>query len=379
MPPLQGIKVVEMAGLAPVPYAGMILADFGADVVRVDRLGAGSMLPDARGDCLARGKRSIAIDLKNPRGVETLLKLASHSDVLVEPFRPGVMEKLGLGPEVITKLNTRIVYARLTGFGQEGPYANMAGHDINYIAMSGVLGALGQKGGAPQAPINLLGDFAGGGMTCALGILLALFERERSGRGQVLDSAMVDGAASLGTFLFGFYSQGMWRAERGTNLLDGAAHFYRTYETADGLFLSVGAIEPQFYSELMRLLDLAEDDFPHQMDQEQWPRMQVTFAEIFKKRTRDEWMEVFAGSDACVAPVLGFDEAPTHPHNAHRGTFVEGVKGSSVPGPAPRLARTPGRAGSRAPLVGEHGRELLVELGLSEAEVDDLQASHVVG
>src|SRR5215469_14929231 len=264
MSALEGIRVIEMAGLAPAPFCGMILADFGADVVRVDRIGAGSV------DQLARGKRSVAVNLKSPEGVETVLRLAERADVLLEPYRPGVMERLGLGPEVACGRNTRLVYARLTGFGQDGPYANMAGHDINYIAISGALSLLGRKGEKPLAPVNLLGDFAGGGMLCALGILLALLERNTSGRGQIVDAAMVDGAAYLSTFVYKFRNNGMWRDERGTNMLDSGAPFYDTYQTKDGRYMSVGAIEPQFYAALLKGLGLDAATMPHQMDQLKW-------------------------------------------------------------------------------------------------------------
>ena len=266
MSALQGIRVVEMAGLAPAPYCGLILADFGAEVVRVDRVGAGSM------DQLARGKRSVAVNLKSPEGVETVLRLMETADVLLEPYRPGVMERLGLGPDVACARNPRLVYARLTGFGQDGPYAPMAGHDINYIAISGALSLLGRKGEKPLAPVNLLGDFAGGGMLCALGICLALLERAHSGKGQVVDTAMVDGAAYLATFVYKFRNSGMWRDERGTNMLDSAAPFYDTYRTKDGEFMSVGAIEPQFYAALLKGLGIDAEGMPPQLDQSSWTK-----------------------------------------------------------------------------------------------------------
>ena len=262
MGPLQGIRVLEMAGLAPAPYAGMILADFGADVIRIDRAPTGETRFDATRDYLARGKRSIAVNVKDPRGVELLLRLADTTDVMIEPYRPGVMEKLGAGPDVVTERNPRLVYARLTGWGQQGPYASMAGHDINYIALSGALSLLGRRGEKPLPPVNLLGDFAGGGMLCALGIVLALYERTQSQLGQVVDAAMVDGAANLSAFLFGFHAAGFWSEERGTNLLDTGAPFYDTYETSDGKFVSVGAIEPQFYAALLKGLGLDADRMP---------------------------------------------------------------------------------------------------------------------
>ena len=366
---LSGIKVIEMAGLAPAPYCGMILADFGADVVRVDRLGAGSI------DTLARGKRSIAVNLKDPKGVQTVLRLADQADVLLEPFRPGVMERLGLGPDVACGRNPRLVYARLTGYGQTGPYAPMAGHDINYIAISGALSVLGRQGEKPTPPINLLGDFAGGGMLCALGIALALVERAQSGKGQVIDAAMVDGAAYLASFIFKFRNNGMWKDERGTNMLDTAAPFYDTYEAKDGGFLSVGAIEPQFYSALLRGLGLDPATLPHQMDQSRWPVMKEQFAAVFASRTRDEWSAIFDGTDACVAPVLGMGEVERHPHNSERTLLIADPTGKLEPAPAPRLSRTPGSVRRPIPTVGQHTDEVLAEYGVTPAEIAALRES----
>lgn len=378
MGPLKGFRIIELAGLAPVPYAGMVLADFGAELIRVDRPGVPGMLPDATADALARGKQSVAINLKDPRGIELLLKLAESADALIEPFRPGVMEKLGLGPDVLADRNPRLVYARLTGYGQQGPYASMAGHDINYVAMSGVLHLLGRENGKPEPPINLLGDFAGGGMLCAMGVVMALLERERSGKGQVIDSAMVDGAASLASFIFGFQAHGYWKAERGTNLLDGAAHFYGTYETSDKRWLSVGAIEPQFYAALIEGMGLSAADLPAQMDQSSWPSMKEKFSSVFGGRSRDEWCAIFDGTDACVAPILAIDEVASHPHSVERESFVAGVSGSPLPAPSPRLLRTPGRAGSEAPAIGQHTADILSGLGLSGDEQEALKVDGVV-
>jgi alpha-methylacyl-CoA racemase len=366
MSALQGIRVVEMAGLAPAPFCGMILADFGADVVRVDRVGAGSM------DGLARGKRSLAVNLKRPEGVATVLRLIAQADVLLEPYRPGVMERLGLGPDVATARNPRLVYARLTGFGQDGPYANMAGHDTNYIAISGALSLIGRRGDRPLPPVNLLGDFAGGGMLCALGITLALLERGHSGRGQVVDAAMVDGAAYLATFVYKFRNSGMWRDERGSNMLDGGAPFYDTYRTRDGEYVSVGAIEPQFYAALLQGLGIDAATMPHQMDQSKWAETGARFAEIFATRTRAEWSAVFDGTDACVAPILNLGEVADHPHNAHRRLLVSDATGKLEPAPAPRLSRTPGEGGRPLPGVGEHTRAILAEYGLGEDEISHL-------
>ncbi len=379
MTPLNGIRVVELAGLAPAPYAGMLLADFGAEVIRVDRSPTAGARFDAVRDYLARGKKSIGINLKNPAGVEVLLRLIERSDVLIDPFRPGVLERAGIGPDVACRRNPGLVYARLTGWGQRGPFASMAGHDIDYIALSGALSTIGRRGDRPLPPVNLLGDFAGGGMLCAFGIVTALFERSRSGKGQVIDSAMVDGAANLATFLYGFRAAGLWSCERGTNLLDTGAPFYDTYETADGKYVAVGAIEPQFYAELLRGLELDPDAMPHQMDREAWPKTRKVFAERFRSRTRDQWCAVFDGTDACVAPVLDLDEAPRHPHNVERSMFVPGPNGARLPAPAPRLSRTPGQAAGDAPVPGRNNREIFLELGLNEREIEKLTTSGAIG
>jgi alpha-methylacyl-CoA racemase len=377
---LDGVRVIEMAGLAPAPYAGMILADFGAEVIRVDRSPTAGSRFDPTRDYLARGKRSVGLNMKHPAGVELLLKLVAASDVLIEPFRPGVMEKLGVGPEVALARNPRLIYARLTGWGQEGPYAGMAGHDIDYIAMSGVLHLLGRKGERPLPPVNLLGDFAGGGMLCALGVVLALLERTRSGKGQVIDSAMVDGAANLATFLFGFDAAGLWSEERGTNLLDTGAPFYDTYETRDGKWVAVGAIEPQFYAALLAGLGLdAADEMPHQMDRSAWDATRERFAAVFKTKTREQWSKVFEGTDACVAPILSLREAPAHPHNRQRRMFVEGLRGAPAPQAAPRLSRTPGAASERAPVPGADSTAIFSELGLSKEEIERLTGEGAIG
>lgn len=373
MQALEGIRVIEMAGLAPVPYCGMILADFGADVVRVDRLGSKS------GDFLARGKRSIAVDLKNPEGVETVLQLVEKADVLVEPFRPGVMERLGLGPEVAQARNEKLVYARLTGFGQEGTYNGMAGHDINYIATAGALGSIGRKGERPLAPVNLVGDFAGGGMLCAMGIAFALLERARSGKGQIVDAAMVDGAAHLATFLFKFQQFGFWNEEHGTNLLDSGCPYYDTYETKDGQYMAVGALEPQFYAAFLKGLGLSDADLPGQSDREGWPQLRELFTKTFLSKTRDEWAAVFDGTDACTTPVLRLSEVAKHPHNAGRDTLVVASDGHTEPAPAPRLSRTPGSAGDARPEVGQHTDEVLGEFGFSAEQIEKLRSSQAVG
>ncbi|MGV9310274.1 CaiB/BaiF CoA transferase family protein [Nonomuraea sp. NPDC003727] len=329
--PLAGVKVLELAGLAPGPFAGMMLADHGAEVLRVDRVAAVSDRP--RTDVMDRGKRTIGLDLKSPEGVAAFRDLAAHADVVIEVFRPGVAERLGIGPADLHAINERLVYGRMTGWGQDGPLAATAGHDIDYIAISGVLSTLGRAGDKPTPPINILGDFAGGGLMLAYGVLLALFERERTGRGRVVDAAMVDGAA----LLFAMFYRSGW-GPRGTNLLDTGAPFYDTYETADGGFMALGALEPQFWAEFVEKAGLG--DLPDRNDPAQWPALRLRLEAAFKERTRSEWEAVFAGSDACVSPVLSMAEAPDHPHNAARGTFTR-VGEVVQPVPAPRLVGVP--------------------------------------
>ena len=335
--PLAGVRVVELASLAPAPFGCMILADLGADVVLVERPGGGSSPATAP---LRRGRRTVTLDLKAQAGVADLLSLAARADVLVEGFRPGVAERLGFGPATIEKINPRLVYARMTGWGQHGPLAQRAGHDIDYIAVAGALEPIGRPGERPHAPVNLLGDFGGGGMLLAVGVLAALLERERSGRGQVVDAAMVDGSALLTTFLHGMIADGRWRHPRGENMLDGGAPFYDTYRTADGSFVAVGALEPAFYRALLDGLGLDPAALPSPADRSRWPELRERFAAAFRTRTRDDWTLIFAGTDACVAPVLSPAEAPGHPHNVARDAFVP-VDGMLQPAPAPRFARTP--------------------------------------
>ncbi len=377
--PLDGIKVIEMAGLAPSPYCGMILADFGADVVVVDRPTKG--MPEIPNlmekNPFYRGKRLIRVNLKAAQGVGIVRKMIEHYDVLIEPYRPGVMESLGLGPEEALEINPRLIYARLTGWGQSGPYASMAGHDINYIGVSGALSLFRRKGERPLPPCNILGDFAGGGMLCAMGILLALFERERSGRGQVIDSAMVDGAANLCTFFFGLLGHKLMTLDIGTNVLDSGAPYYQTYETADGKFIAVGAIEKRFYEKLLQGLGLDPSTLPDQNDMKAWPEMIERFAQVFKTKTRDEWMEIFEGTDACVAPVLELNEVANHPHNAQRKVFLE-RQGILQPAPAPRLSRTPGHAGDVASHSPEATKSLLKNLGYDQEEISNLFGQGIV-
>jgi len=371
--PLDGVKVIEMAGLAPSPYCGMLLADFGADVVVVDRPSKGMPeIPNLMAkNPFDRGKRFIRVNLKTKDGVDIVKKMMERYDVLIEPYRPGVMESLGLGPEEALKMNPKLIYARLTGWGQAGPYASMAGHDIDYIALSGALSLFRRKGEKPLPPCNILGDFAGGGMLCAMGILLALIERSRSGKGQVIDAAMLDGAANLSTFFYGLLGNGLMTLDIGTNVLDSGAPYYQTYETADGKFVAVGAIEARFYEKLLQGLGLDPSTLPDQNDTKRWPEMTQRFAGVFKTKTRDEWMKIFEGTDACVAPVLELDEVNAHSHNRLRNVFLE-VGGVMQPAPAPRLSRTPGKAGSLADSRGTNAQEVLKEIGYSDEAIRGL-------
>jgi alpha-methylacyl-CoA racemase len=376
--PLDGVRVIEIASLAPAPFGCMILADLGADVLRVDRVGprtgGGAPPPEP----LSRGRRSVGIDLKHPDGVGLLLQLADSADVLVEGFRPGVAERLGFGPPVCAERNPRLVFARMTGWGQDGPLAPTAGHDIDYIAISGALYPLGRPGERPAPPINLLADFGGGGMLLALGVVAALLERERSGLGQVVDAAMVDGSALLTSFLYGLRAMGAWQDARGTNLLDGGAPFYDTYQAADGGYLAVGALEPQFYAALLAGLGLADAGLPAQHDRAGWPLLRERFTEVFLTRTRDAWAEAFAGTDACVSPVLGPDEAPAHPHAVARHSFVE-VGGLVQPAPAPRFGRSAAAQPGPPPQPGADTDAVLTDLGLPAAQIAGLRERGVVG
>ncbi|XP_061782946.1 alpha-methylacyl-CoA racemase isoform X2 [Nerophis lumbriciformis] len=371
---LAGIRVVELAGLAPAPFCGMILADFGAKVIRVDRTKAGASL-----DTQTRGKRSVAINLKTSEGVALLRKLCVQSDVVLEPYRKGVMEKLGLGPQELLKENPGLVYARLTGYGQSGMYASAAGHDINYLAMSGLLSRLGRSGEKPYAPLNLLADFAGGGLTCALGIVLALLERTKSGKGQIIDASMVEGAAYVGSFVWKSHSIGMWDRPRGENMLDSGAPFYDTYRTSDAKYMAVGAIEPQFYQQLLKGLELDADQLPPQMSFDDWPQLRRIFSERFALKTQADWSRIFNGTDACVTPVLSFDQVSVHPHNQERGSFMKDSGGEESPRPAPLLSRTPAEpCVASGLLTGEHTVEVLQEYGFKTSEIDKMLAAGVV-
>ncbi|XP_061874744.1 alpha-methylacyl-CoA racemase isoform X1 [Colius striatus] len=372
---LRGVRVLELAGLAPAPLCGMILADFGAQVVRVDRLPRSVVATDVQG----RGKRSLVLDLKQPAGATALRRLCLGTDVLIDPFRHGVMEKLGLGPKVLLQENPSLIYARLTGFGQSGKYAKSAGHDINYLALSGVLSKLGRKDENPYAPVNLLADFAGGGVLCALGIVTALYERTKSGKGQVIDASMVEGVAYLSSFLWKSQNLGLWNRPRGENLLDSGAPFYETYKTSDGKFMAVGAIEPQFYEQLIKGLGLRSDKLPSQLSFSDWPEMKKKFASIFSQKTQAEWCSIFDGTDACVTPVLSFDDVASHQHNKERSSFIKNDQEEISPRPAPLLSRTPALPSfKRDPFIGEHTEEILREYGFTKQEITKLYSDKVI-
>ncbi|MGZ8292246.1 MAG: CaiB/BaiF CoA transferase family protein [Telluria sp.] len=380
--PLAGIKIVEMVGLGPCPFAAMMLADMGAEVIRIDRKarpGAANPFPilGTKYDVLARGRRSLALDLKNPEAREVLLQLVGQADVLLEGFRPGVMERLGLGPEACHARNPRLVYGRVTGWGQDGPLAQAAGHDLNYIALTGMLHAMGREGSPPPPPLNLVGDFGGGAMMLAFGVVCAVLESRVSGKGQVVDAAMTDGASLLGAMMYGFRAFGEWTGKREANLLDGGAPFYDSYACADGKFITIGAIEPQFYALLLQLAGIADPAFDSQMDRSQWPGLKAKFAAVFKTRTRDEWCAALEGTDVCFAPVLDMAEAPAHPHNRARGTFVE-VDGVTQPAPAPRFSRTMPETGIAPAAAGTHSAAILRDWGWTPEQVEALAQRSVI-
>ena len=365
------MRVLEFEAIGPGPFCGMMLADMGADVLLVDRpsdpgLGLGRK---RAADVMLRGRRSVTLDLKSDDGVAAALLLAQRADAVIEGFRPGVMERLGLGPDVVLAANPKLVYGRMTGWGQDGPLAARAGHDINYIALAGVLHAIGRADSAPVPPLNLVGDFGGGGMLLAFGVACALFESQRTGKGQVVDAAMVEGASVLATMFAGMMHEGKWTETRGENFLDSGAPWYDVYETSDGRFVAIGAIEPKFYAELVDRLGLANERLPAQRDRKGWPELRRRFAAAFRSKTRDEWCRVFEGSDACFAPVLTFSEARAHPHNLARGGYVA-VGGVTQPAPAPRFSRTPGAVSRPPPERGALGREALADWGFSRAEID---------
>ena len=376
---LDGVKVLELAGIGPGPFCGMMLADMGADVVRIDRAGSVKEFDEnfPPNDIISRGRKSIGIDLKNPQGKETVLRLVEASDIFFEGFRPGVAERLGVGPDDCLKRNPALVYGRMTGWGQEGPYANAAGHDINYISLAGVLAHIGRSESGPVPPLNLVGDFGGGGMYLAFGMVCALVEARQSGQGQVVDAAMVDGAASLMSFFYGMMETGFHQQGRGVNLLDTGAHFYDVYECSDGEWISLGSIEPQFYKEMLEKLELDQEEFASQHDREKWPELKQKMAELIATKTRTEWDQLLAGSDVCYAPVLSAYEAVEHPHNVERKTFVE-VAGVTQPAPAPRFSRTPGKIERPPAHPGQHSKEVLMQFGFKKEEITELLSSGAV-
>ena len=372
MGPLQGVKVIELAGIGPGPFAGMLLADMGAEVIVVDRATDSNKirLPD----CNGRGKRSIALNLKSPEGIETLLALVEQADVLFEGFRPGVAEKLGVGPDDCLARNPKLVYGRMTGWGQFGPLAKTAGHDINYISLTGALYAMGRADDKPVPPLNLVGDYGGGGMFLVMGILAALYEAQHSGKGQVVDAAMTDGSAILMAIFNSLHAMGMWSPKRGVNVLDTGAHFYETYETRDGKYISIGSIEPQFYALLMEKAQLDTEIFGDQNNPTKWPELKNKLTDIFKNKTRDQWCELMEGTDICFAPVLDFLEAQKHPHNIARETYID-VDGMMQPAPAPRFSRTESQVTNGARAAGEDTDEVLDSWGFSEEKIKQLRVS----
>ncbi|OON60691.1 carnitine dehydratase [Massilia sp. KIM] len=379
--PLQGLRVIEMVGIGPCPFAAMMLADMGAEVIRVDKkaaLDAVNPYPTlgTQYDVMARGRRTLALDLKQAAGRETLLQLVTRADVLLEGFRPGVMERLGLGPEALLARQPKLVMGRVTGWGQDGPLAYAAGHDINYVALSGMLHAMGRKDAPPAPPLNLVGDFGGGGMLLAFGVLAAVLEARSSGKGQVVDAAMTDGAALLGAMTYGLRAHGLWQDGREANLLDGGAPFYDSYACKDGKFVAVGAIEPQFYARLLALCGAHGPEFTGQWRRERWPELKEKFAALFATRTRDEWCRLLEGSDACFAPVLDMEEAPRHPHNAARHAFVE-IAGVTQPAPAPRFSRTPA-ATPAAPGQAADPAAILADWGVAAAAIEALREGEVI-
>lgn len=383
MGPLKGTRIIEMAGIGPGPFACMLLSDMGAEVIRIDRPGAMS-LSGTPGDIVGRGRRSIAINLKQQQGVETVLQLVASADVLIEGFRPGVMEKLGLGPDVCLERNAKLVYGRMTGWGQEGPLSQAAGHDINYIAITGALDAIGRKDSGPVPPLNLVGDYAGGSNYLVMGILAALLEASKSGQGQVVDAAISDGVIHLMSATYGFKASGMWEGGRAGNFLDGGAHFYDTYECSDGRWVSIGSIEPQFYSLLLEKLEMnaseegsEEASYGAQLDRSRWPALKEKIAAVIKTKTQAQWCEIMEGTDVCFGPVLSMDEAPDHPHNVARQAFIQ-RDGVVQPAPAPKFSRTTLEAGKPSVAGGADSREILRELGLQEPAIAELFEQGVV-
>ncbi len=375
MGPLKGIKILEIGGLGPSPFCAMMLADMGADIIHVVRKGEQPLL-EQKYDVLNRGRRSVGIDLKNPKGVEAVLKLVEHADGLQEGFRPGVMEKMGLGPEVCLKRNPKLVYGRMTGWGQEGPLSQAAGHDINYISLAGALHAIGLPGEKPVVPLNLVGDFGGGGMLLAFGMVCAILEAQKSGKGQVLDAAIIDGVLIQMGIFYALHAGGLW-SEHGTNMVDGGSHFYNIYETSDGKWISIGSMESKFYQLLLELAEIDDPEFDNQMEMSKWPELKTKFEAIFKTKTRDEWCKIMEGTDVCFAPVLSFDDAIKHPHNIARNTFVE-LGGIPHPVPAPRFSRTIPEIQCPAPELGADTESALADWGFNSDEIDTLKAEEAI-
>lgn len=376
---LKGIRVVEMAGIGPGPFAGMLLADLGAEVIRIDRSKAGMTTNGGPNDVMNRGKKSISVDLKNPEGVEVVLKLIETADALIEGYRPGVMEKLGLGPDVCLARNERLVFGRMTGWGQSGPLAHAAGHDINYIAITGALDSIGTKESGPVVPLNLLGDFGGGSMYLIMGLLAGIIEAKNSGKGQAIDVAITDGVISLMSFMHGFKAMGMWESGRNVNMLDGTAHYYDTYQCSDGEWISIGSIEPQFYALLEQKLgiEIQSSDFMVQFDKARWPALKAQVQEVILSKPSDYWCELMEGTDVCFAPVLSLEDSPEYPHNKQRQSYVE-IEGVTQSAPAPRFSRTPSEIGNVAVVNGANTDEILASIGLDDTAIAKLNESGAV-
>ena len=376
MGPLNGIKILEVGGIGPGPFCGMMLSDMGADIIRIERKG-GLSLTEPKFDILTRNRRSISLNLRQPDGVAAFLRMVEQVDALQEGFRPGVMEKLGIGPNICLKRNPKLVYGRMTGWGQDGPLAKAAGHDINYIALSGALHAIGREGQKPVPPLNLVGDFGGGGMLLAFGMVCALLEAQKSGHGQVVDAAMIDGSATLMAIIYGMHAAGLWSDKPGANLLDSGAHFYDTYETADGKFVAIGSIEPQFYDLLLELAEIDDPEFKNQLDFNHWPQLKDKLAVIFKTKTRDQWCQIMEGSDVCFSPVLSMSEAPQHPQNKKRKTFTR-IDGVLQPAPAPRFSRTEPEIKNPPPKPGQDTVAVLEDFGFSSKEIEAMRLAEVI-
>jgi alpha-methylacyl-CoA racemase len=371
MGPLKGVKILEVGGIGPAPFCGMMLSDMGAEVIRIERKDQLKLM-EPKYEVLLRNRRSIALNLRKREGVDAVLRIVDQIDAIFEGFRPGVMEKLGLGPDVCLSRNPKLVYGRMTGWGQEGPLSNAAGHDINYISLSGALHAIGRAGKRPVPPLNLVGDFGGGGMLLAFGMVCALFESRTAGKGQVVDAAMVDGSAALMAMIYGMHASGLWTDDREANLIDGGAHFYDTYETADGKYISIGSIEPQFYTLLIELAEIDDAGFENQLDRRKWPELKDKLKKVFKQKSRNEWCSIMEGSDICFAPVLSMEESVRHPHNQLRKTFVD-IDGVKQPGPAPRYSRTRPEIQGPPPDPGADTDAVLADFGFSADEVQVLK------